>query len=610
MDRYKYILLLFVVGLSAGCSSKIVHVPSYFGPQPISQGYGEAALPDSSRYAGEFKDGLFHGKGTLTWPNGGHYEGEFEHGLMNGQGTIHSSNGDLYIGDFVDGLIAGKGKMTRENGEWYEGEFKNDTFHGQGVFTTVSGDQYSGEFIDGVLSGEGRITFTNGNSYEGGVQDWTFNGKGIYRYASGKQHSGQFKDGVPNGEGVIEYDDGDRYEGGVNDWDQFHGQGSYTMASGEQYEGVFEGGVASGAVTVRKDSGKELYQGELENWAYSGDGELTREDGYHYKGGFEYGAYNGVGTLTIPDFGVYKGEFLYGRYHGEGELNYTNKQGESKRVSGPWESGKYVGEDAPAYITDGITRLNAERILFEQPKKVADMIQGLSAQLPGKTDLYFIGFGSYGPQNVFMNEVEHSSQIMNDHYGTAERTVKLINNLQTIDHVPLATTTNLAAALEGVADKMDIEEDVLFLYLTSHGSKEHQLSIEMDDMPLNDMNPVQLKTIINASGIKWKVILVSACYSGGFIEQLQDDYSLIITSARADRTSFGCGNDDELTYFGRAFFKESLKRDVGFIPAFKAAKESVTKRELEDEFKPSMPQISQGKKIEEKLKQFKVETYL
>jgi len=164
----------------------------------------------------------------------------------------------------------------------------------------------------------------------------------------------------------------------------------------------------------------------------------------HDKGEFEYGTYNGQGALTIPSFGAYPGEFSDGSYHGEGVLEYVDKQGEKKRVAGQWERGKYVGDNALSYVKDGIAKLNSEKILFEQPQKMIAALQQLAPQLSGKTDLYFISFGSYGSQTVFMNEVEHSSNVMDKLYGTGERTVKLINNLQALEQFPLATSTNLA----------------------------------------------------------------------------------------------------------------------------------------------------------------------
>ena len=42
---------------------------------PPTNGHGKTALPDSSVYEGEFKNGLFNGKGVLTWRNGNRYDG-------------------------------------------------------------------------------------------------------------------------------------------------------------------------------------------------------------------------------------------------------------------------------------------------------------------------------------------------------------------------------------------------------------------------------------------------------------------------------------------------------------------------------------------------------
>lgn len=44
------------------------------------EGRGEYTLPTHSRYEGEMKDGMFHGKGVLYFPNGGKYEGTWENG--------------------------------------------------------------------------------------------------------------------------------------------------------------------------------------------------------------------------------------------------------------------------------------------------------------------------------------------------------------------------------------------------------------------------------------------------------------------------------------------------------------------------------------------------
>ncbi|MFC1750397.1 C13 family peptidase [Pseudomonadota bacterium] len=609
-QKTSLLLLAFVV---TGCLSKEVkHIPSYYGPQPSEQEQRQAALPDGSLYQGAFKDGLFHGKGKLTWSNGSWFEGEFKQGLFNGSGTLRTFSGDKYAGEFEDGSFSGEGTLEFSFGDIYAGEFKKDNPHGQGTYTGENGDVYSGEFVAGNFTGEGSITYKNGSTYQGRVEDWQHQGEGVFTLPTGKQYSGDFEEGEPKGHVTLKYENDDLYEGEMAGWDLFHGPGRYTLATGDTFEGEFDNGIEQGEFVVTTKTG-DRYEGALSGWLYHGKGKLTSADGSEYTGDFEYGFFQGQGTLIspndVPNKGTYTGQFEFGTFHGEGTLTYVDDESdETKTLSGQWHRGKFTGEDASAYAAEGIGQLNVEQLLYDQPKRMTQALEAVAPQRPGETDLYFIGFGSHSPQDVFMKDVEHSSQVMAQLYGTGERSLTLINNHQTLEQMPLATTTNLQIALNGIAEKMDIEEDILFLYLTSHGSEDHELSVDMEGVPLQHMPAKKLKQIIDNSGIKWKVILVSACYSGGFIDPLKDDHSLIITAASADRTSFGCSNDAELTYFGQAFFKDSLGQSDNFVQAFEMAKESVTQRELKEDYEPSQPQITQGSFIEAKLAELKTQS--
>ena len=87
---------------------------------------------------------------------------------------------------------------------------------------------------------------------------------------------------------------------------------------------------------------------------------------------------------------------------------------------------------------------------------------------------------------------------------------------------------------------------------------------------------------MDRSGIRNRVIVISACYSGGFLDVLKDEYSLIMTAARRDRQSFGCGDTSVFTYFGEAYFVQALTREYSFIKAFYAAKRSIEQREAHE----------------------------
>jgi hypothetical protein len=103
------------------------------------------------------------------------------------------------------------------------------------------------------------------------------------------------------------------------------------------------------------------------------------------------------------------------------------------------------------------------------------------------------------------------------------------------------------------------------------------------------------------SGIKWRVIVISACFSGGFIEPLKDDNTLIITAADAFHSSFGCEYDSDYTWFSQALYDEALSETFSFVEAFEAAKEAVRDRERAEGYPPSNPQMSVGGAMRKKL---------
>ena len=138
---------------------------------------------------------------------------------------------------------------------------------------------------------------------------------------------------------------------------------------------------------------------------------------------------------------------------------------------------------------------------------------------------------------------------------------------------------------------MDVENDILFIYMTSHGSSDFEFVIKQTGMDLPYLSAKTLAAALKDSPVKWKVIVIAACFSGGFIPELEDDYTLIITAASADRQSFGCEDRQEFTYFGEAYFKDTLPGSGNFVEAFDQAVEIVMERENAEKFEHSNPQI-------------------
>jgi hypothetical protein len=260
-------------------------------------------------------------------------------------------------------------------------------------------------------------------------------------------------------------------------------------------------------------------------------------------------------------------------------------------------AGLQRAEAAPAF--------DARAVIASQPALLQRELATLRPQVSGTTELFAIGFAGDGSEQVFRNEVDYLSLLMARRFGAEHRTVALVNSPDTLDDEPLATLSNLESALKTVGSAMDRREDILLLFLTSHGSRNHQLYVGMDPLPLKQVTPENLRAALDASGIQNRIVVVSACYSGGFVDALRDAHTLVITAARADRTSFGCGADSEITWFGKAFLTEGLNETTDFEQAFAIASRQIREWELAQGETSSVPQIAVGSEIGERLRQFR-----
>ncbi len=247
--------------------------------------------------------------------------------------------------------------------------------------------------------------------------------------------------------------------------------------------------------------------------------------------------------------------------------------------------------------------VNTEEVYYAQHGLLEQTAGSLAIHRPGVTDLYFVGFGSYASQDVFMNEVNYVRDLFDTKFDTKGRSVALINNARTVYDVPLANPSNLRVMLKKVASRMDTEEDVLFLFVTSHGSKNAVLSVNFWPIDPNDLSAQTLREILAESEIKWRILVISACYSGSFIESLKNDQTLILTAAHKNKTSFGCSNDRELTYFGEHYFAQELQSGGSFVEAFHRARGTLRERELSESIEPSDPQIFIGAEMQRKLEE-------
>jgi hypothetical protein len=253
----------------------------------------------------------------------------------------------------------------------------------------------------------------------------------------------------------------------------------------------------------------------------------------------------------------------------------------------------------PAAVPDAwpASAPSPEQVLYAQPQMLRDALARLTPRVAGKPNLYLLTFAGDGGEDVFRNEAEYAARLFGSRFGPTVHSLVLENNPATLTTHPLASWSNLEAALDGLQQVMRADQDILLLYVTSHGGEDHTLLVDMDPLPLDQIGAQDLADILAARHFKWKVVVVNACYSGGFVPPLRGPGTRVLTAARSDRSSFGCGSDSDITYFGKAWLVDALNHTDNFVEAFKRARSDIATWEKRDELTPSEPQIDIGSGI-------------
>ena len=239
----------------------------------------------------------------------------------------------------------------------------------------------------------------------------------------------------------------------------------------------------------------------------------------------------------------------------------------------------------------------AEDAFYAQSRLLNKALESVQYGEFAQSHWYFLGVAGASYQDVFHSEVERIKEQFDTRFGTLGRSMMLVNNPATRTEIPIASKHSIEMALRRMGQQMNRESDVLFLYMTSHGLP-NQFEMENAPLDLTQVDPKWLRETLDASGIRWRVIVISSCFSGSFVPALQNDNTLIITASAADRQSFGCTNEADYTYFGRAFFDQAMREQNSIETAFSQAQKTVSQWETAQGFEPSEPQWSMGKNME------------
>lgn len=512
----------------------------------------DARLPDGGRYRGDVVNGLLQGQGRVDYPNGSGYAGQFKDGQWQGQGQWHGRNGEVYTGGFDHGLFHGQGTLIAR-GTTYTGGFVKGRRQGEGTFKEA-GVSYRGGFKEDQYWGEGHIELDDGSQYQGWFAHGKPNGEGTRSDAAGNQFTGTFVNGLLEGHGTFSNADGDQYIGNFH-LNQLHGRGRYENAAGDVWIGTFKEGVLSGKGEMFASDGSH-YKGEFADWRFSGKGWLALADGSTYSGTFENDTYQGQGTLTLKD--------------GSTQVGY-------------WLNGQRIRDAQGHLLPDPLEQglLNQGRLLE----------QALAAVPPSTAaiELYSLALAGDGKQSVFMREADYVTGMLASRFGAIGQ-ITLANHRDHLADRVMASRETLSRSVQTLAARSG-PEDLVFIYLTSHGTSEHELVLDQPRLQLGDLPADELAAVLAPLKGRDKVVVISACYSGGFIPALRDEKTLIMTASRADRVSFGCSEEADFTYFGDALFAQALNQTDDLQQAFELASRHVAEREIADNYEASQPQI-------------------
>ena len=226
-------------------------------------------------------------------------------------------------------------------------------------------------------------------------------------------------------------------------------------------------------------------------------------------------------------------------------------------------------------------------------RRLAAAADALAPQRPGTVDAYVI-VAALDSDPVFGREAREAAKVLARRYDAAGRTLLLAgSDGRGIDPLPRGSLETLETALERIGKVMDPREDALILYITSHGTP---AGVAWSDQGrfLGIMPPTWLNYVLGHAGLRNRLLIISACFSGLFVPGLASPEGAIITAAAADRTSFGCASDNDWTFFGDALVNHALRRNQPLAAAFGEAKGLVGSWEAKGRLIPSNPQIAIG----------------
>jgi hypothetical protein len=226
-------------------------------------------------------------------------------------------------------------------------------------------------------------------------------------------------------------------------------------------------------------------------------------------------------------------------------------------------------------------------------RKLDRALHALLPQRAGTVDAYVIAI-ALDSDPVFGREARVAGDVLSARYGARGRTIVLAgSDGNAPSTLPRGTPETLGIALARIAELINKDEDVVVIYTTSHGAP-FGLYYNDADSGYGAISPNRFREVLEQLGIRNRLLILSACFSGVFVPRLQSDTTAIVTAASADRSSFGCAAENDWTFFGDAMINHALRKPQPLAAAFTEANNLITSWEAQFPVRPSQPQVNIG----------------
>ncbi len=227
---------------------------------------------------------------------------------------------------------------------------------------------------------------------------------------------------------------------------------------------------------------------------------------------------------------------------------------------------------------------------LDQHNRLGAAIASLKPERKRQMDAFVLVVG-LDADPVFGKEAAEAAKVLSRRYNAVGHTILLSSGSAT---AAAGSPANLAASLAAISARMDKSQDVLVLYATAHGGPGIGIVYKEGNKSYGMIAPERLASLLEEVGIKRRVILVSACFSGEFLSVMANPDSAIVTAAADDRTSFGCAPGNDWTYFGDALINNAMRKPSQFQPATEEAFKLISEWEFAKSLTPSSPRFFIG----------------